>query len=430
VTTLPDEVTVGPAVRLHGTVTMPGDKSASHRALLLAAYADGRSTIHGLSDGEDVAATARSIQALGADVEVAGGTMTVIGGRDDLRAAPMPLDCGNSGTGMRLLMGFVAGIPGRHELVGDASLSSRPMDRVALPLEMMGATVAGSGSTCRAPLVVEGGPLRGIEYVVPVPSAQVKSAILLAGLWATTPTTVIETTPTRPTTEEMIPLAGGAVDVVEDPRGTAITVTPGPLTARAWRVPGDPSQAAFFVVAGLLAAEGGVTCQALYGDQTRVGFLDVLRRMGGTIERRVRPDGLLDVRATPSQLRATTIDAAEIPSLDEVPILVVAAAAAEGTTRFVGVDELRIKESDRFARSLALATALGATARGEGDDLVVEGIGSARQFAPVDFEAVEDHRMAMSAAVGALVGNGGRVRGFSTVASSFPTFLEVLEALQ
>lgn len=428
-TSLPDVVVVAPSQRLEGSAELPGDKSVSHRALMLSAYAEGTSSIEGLSPGADVTATLRIVEALGAHVSREGTQFTVEGGRDVLHASSAPLDCENSGTGMRLLIGFVAGIPGRHHLVGDASLSTRPMDRVAAPLHEMGAVVTGHGERLVAPITVKHRPLRGISYHVPVPSAQVKSAILLAGLWAEGMTTVTEATPTRPNTEEMIREAGGDVTIEASAAGRSVTVRPGPLRAHDWRVPRDPSQAAFFVVAGLLATEGVVSCPHLYGDHTRIGYLSVLQRMGASVSISNEESGLVTVAVVPSELVATTIDAGEIPSLDEVPILAVAAAAAEGQTRFRDVGELRIKESDRFARTIELVTALGATAHGHGDDLIIDGLGSARKFAPLVVAAHEDHRMAMAAAIAGLVGSGAEIHGFATVASSFPTFLDVVASL-
>ena len=429
VSTLPDQVTIEPVAALAGLADLPGDKSVSHRALLLSAYSEGTSRITGLSSGDDVMATATIVGQLGADLHVDGTTVTVVGGRSRLRPSPTALDCGNSGTGIRLLMGFVAGIPGHHVLVGDVSLSSRPMDRVATPLRLMGASVDGIGDRVCAPISIDGGPLRGIEYHVLVASAQVKSAILLAALWAEGPTTVVEGVATRPNTEEMIAQAGGSVEVEHSDERSAITVRPGRLDAVDWQVPSDPSQAAFFVVAGLLAGAGELSCRNLYGDATRVGFLTVLERMGGAVSRRHEPTGLLDVSSSSSSLHGTVVHASEIPSLDEVPILAVAAAAASGTTRFVDVAELRIKESDRFARTIDLVCRLGAAASAEGDDLVIHGLGTASRFNSFSFDAEHDHRMAMSAAIAGLVGAGATISGFATVASSFPSFLDVVAAI-
>ena len=414
---------------LRGEATVPGDKSISHRALLLSALAGGRSSIEGLSSGDDVARTARIIRQLGAAVTTDGGVVLVEGGRDRLGASFDPLDFGNSGTGIRLAMGVVAGIPGSHRLVGDDSLSRRPMDRVAIPLGLMGAQIAGSGERCLAPLQIEGARLRGIDFSVPVPSAQVKSAVLFAALGGVGSTTVHESVRTRPHTEEMILEAGGTIEISDGPDGRTISLAPSKIRARHWSVASDPSQAAFFVVAGLLARASEVSVGNLYPDVTRIGFLGVLERMGADITR--EPDGgALRITARSSSLTGTQVEAREIPSLDEVPILAVAAAAAEGTTRFIDMAELRIKESDRFARTIDLVNALGASASAEGDDIIIEGLGSADRFVTPQINAEEDHRMAMSTAIAGTVGNGASISGFETVESSFPGFLDVVEGLR
>ena len=413
---------------LSGQAIVPGDKSISHRALLLSALAEGTSSISGISSGDDVTRTAKIVTQLGATIERQGDVLIVAGGRSLLHEASAPLDFGNSGTGMRLAMGIVAGIPGLHQLHGDHSLSRRPMDRVARPLGHMGAHIVGQGERCTAPLEISGAALGGIEFAVPVPSAQVKSAILLAALGAKGPTLVTESVRTRPHTEEMIAEAGGRISVTDGPDGRSIELEPSELEPRDWKVAADPSQSAFFVVAALLATSSTVSVHDLYPDPTRIGFLSVLARMGANLEIEEH-DGRLSVTARSSELMGTTIHGDEIPSLDEVPILAVAAAAAEGITRFVGVAELRIKESDRFDRTIELMSSLGASCSGEGDDLVVEGLGTAKRFSPVSFDAHEDHRMAMSAAIAGTVGSGARVAGFETVASSFPGFLDVLGGL-
>jgi 3-phosphoshikimate 1-carboxyvinyltransferase len=425
-----ERIEVPPSRRVRGLVVAPGDKSISHRALLLSALAEGRSSIVGLSRGEDVEATARIITQLGAGLEPSGDEVAVEGGRRRLGPTSSALDCGNSGTTMRLVMGLVASIDGRHELVGDASLSRRPMDRVAIPLRVMGAEVTGVGEHETPPILVEGGPLRGIDYDVPVPSAQVKSAVLLAGLAAAGPTSVREALATRPNTEEMLAQAGASIRIETDGAGRRISLTASSLTPQRWQVPADPSQAAFFVVAGLLAEEGELRCDGLYGDASRTGYLRVLERMGALLAMSADENGNLRVVARSSAMRASTVDAAEIPSVDEVPILAVAAAAAEGLTRFVDVGELRIKESDRFEASLRLARGLGAEAQGEGDDLLIKGLGSARRFRPLEIDADGDHRIAMAAAIAGLVGHGASIGGFEAVATSYPGFLEQVEALR
>ncbi len=431
----------GPAVVPHpvpggrplvGTLAVPGDKSISHRALLLAALADGTSTITGLSDGEDVEHTARAVEALGAVVgrdRGGEGVVTVSGGRSRLRAPPGTIDLGNSGTGMRLLAGVVATLHGVTRLTGDTSLRSRPMDRVAEPLGRMGASVVGEGARCLPPLAVTGGALHGIDYTPPMASAQVKSAVLLAGLDAVGETVVREPVPTRAHTEEMLAEAGADITVERSGAERVVRIRRSALRPRPIGVPGDPSQAAFWVVAGLVVPGSKVTVTGVHLGEERTGFLEVLRRMGGAITVVEEAPGAGSVTSAWAPLRGTTIDAAEIPSLDEVPILAVAAAVAEGPTRFREVGELRVKESDRLEGTAALVRAFGGAAAVEGDDLVVAG---GTRLAPAHVDARGDHRMAMAAAVAAAAcADPGPtlVTGWKAVATSYPGFAAALEGL-
>jgi 3-phosphoshikimate 1-carboxyvinyltransferase len=414
--------------RLRGDVRVPGDKSTSHRALMVSALANGESTIRGLSRGRDVAATAQIMQQLGATFAEEDDVVSASGPGDGLRASDAPLDCGNSGTTMRLLAGVVSGVPGTHELVGDASLSQRPMDRVAEPLTLMGSSVRGQGDRLHAPLHVLGThALRGIDYDVPMASAQVKSAILFAALGASSPTTVVEHVRTRPTTEEMFTRAGVALVSIENGLGRSVTIQPGRPLARNWQVPGDPSQAAFFAVLGCIHSDADIEVLDIDSAPERVGFLGVLRRMGATMA--LRGESMTSFTVRSSQLTATEVLASEIPSVDEVPVLVVAAAAAEGRSVFRDVGELRVKESDRFEGSLDLATKLGCRAWSEGDDLFVEGLGSATRFAAFEIDAGLDHRMVMASAVAGSAGAGCAIEGAETVASSYPNFFVDLERL-
>jgi 3-phosphoshikimate 1-carboxyvinyltransferase len=396
---------------------------------MISALASGTSTIRGLSPGMDVAATAQIMEHLGASVSVRDDVVTVVGPPDGLRASQNPLDCANSGTTMRLLSGIVSAIPGEHQLVGDASLSQRPMDRVAAPLSIMGARIQGQGPRLCAPLHVTGSHrLRAIAYDVPMVSAQVKSAILFAALGASAPSTVVEHVRTRPTTEEMFSRAGVAIVSIESGDGRSVTIQPGHPLARNWLVPGDPSQAAFFAVLGCIHADAEVDVVDIDSARERIGYLNVLQRMGATMTLHAR-DAMTSLSIQSSQLAATEIHAHEIPSVDEVPALVVAAAAAEGLSSFRDVGELRVKESDRFAGSLALAIKLGCRAWSEGDDLFVEGLGSARRFSPFDVDANLDHRMVMASAVAGCAGAGCSIAAAETVASSYPNFFEDLERL-
>ena len=427
-----DALDVVAMTRAHGAVRVPGDKSASHRALLLSALAEGESTITGSSPGRDVAATRRAVEQLGAIVE-GGPVLTVRGPAEGLRRSPHPLDCENSGTTMRLLAGVLAATPGRHELVGDASLSRRPMDRVAVPLEMMGARVGGDGPRRCAPLSIDGRrPLRALSYQVPVPSAQVKSAVLLAALGADGPSVVDEAVRTRTTTEDMLSDAGVVVTTDERGPGRVVRVEPGRPHARAWSVPADPSQAAFFAVLGVVHRDAAIELPGLERRAERVGFVDVLARMGGRVrwsETTSIPDGATLVVAS-SDLLATEVHGSEIPSLDEVPALVVSAAAARGVSAFRGMAELRVKESDRFAAALDLARSLGCRSWAKGDDFFVEGVGAASAFEPFRVAAGLDHRVVMASAVAGAAGAGCRIVGVSTVATSYPHFFDDLASLQ
>jgi len=418
---------------LSGSTPVPGDKSISHRALLLAALAEGTSTIVGLSGGDDVSRTRHAVEALGAAVTDGvgdpGATVTVTGGRARLAAPAAVIDLGNSGTGMRLLAGVVAGVPGTTRLTGDDSLRSRPMDRVAGPLGLMGASVEGVGERCLPPLTITGGRLTGIDYTPPMASAQVKSAVLLAGLDADGETVVREPVATRAHTEEMLAGAGAEVTVEPWGAGRVVRVRRSTLRPRAWEVPGDPSQAAFWAVAGVVVPDSRITVEHLHLGPERIGFLHVLRRMGADLRLEDSGGGMGSFTAVHSALRGTTVESSEIPSLDEVPILAVAAMVAEGPTRFRNVGELRVKESDRLEGTVRLVGAFGGHAHVEHDDLVVEG-GTTPTPGAVDAEG--DHRMAMAAAVAAsaCAGSGASaIAGWESVATSYPGFADTLERL-
>jgi 3-phosphoshikimate 1-carboxyvinyltransferase len=408
--------------RVSGVLRVPGDKSISHRALLLAGLAEGTSVITGLSGGDDVRRTRLAMEAYGVGVEQAeeGGAgapaLVVQGG---LRDEPgEPLDLGNSGTGMRLLAGVCAGVDGYAVLTGDRYLRARPMDRVAVPLRAMGAAIDGRKGGLLAPLGVRGGGLTGIDYASPVASAQIKSAILLAGLSASGRTTVREPVATRRHTEEM--LADFGVEVAVD--GTTVSVERARPVGTKVDVPGDPSQAAFWVVAGLIVPEGSVAVENVYLGHGRTGFLDVLRRMGGVVD--VDP-ALRLIRAEHGPLRGIEIGPAEIPSIiDEVPILAAAAASAAGTTVISGAGELRVKESDRITSTVRMLQAFGVKATETDDGMVIEG-GGALHGAEIDSHG--DHRIAMASCVLALAASGDTViRGWDSVATSYPGFADTV----
>lgn len=415
---------------LEGSLRVPGDKSTSHRALMISALAEGESTIVGLSPGLDVAATSRIMEQLGAVRHDEHNVTSLTGPSDGLHASAEALDCGNSGTTMRLLAGIASAVPGSHRLVGDASLSTRPMDRVATPLALMGASIEGQGPRSVAPLFIEGSDsLHGVSYEVPMASAQVKSAILFAALRASGPTTVVERVRTRATTETMLSRAGVGVVSVEDNEGRSITLHPGRPLAKAWTIPGDPSQAAFFAVLGCIHPRASLEIHDVDSAPERVGFLGVLQRMGATLSVRSTGD-TLTVVVRSSELLATEVHAKEIPSVDEVPVLVVAAAAASGVSAFRAMGELRLKESNRFDRSLSLAAKLGCHVWSEGDDLFIEGLGSASRFADFALDATLDHRMVMASAVAGCAGAGVSITSADTVSSSYPDFFNDLRMLE
>ena len=439
--TTADRLVVEPGGPLRGRIRVPGDKSISHRVLLLAALADGESTIRGLSDGGDVANTRAIIEALGATVvedrdhadppELQ--MIRVRGGR--LGQAGHDLDVGNSGTGIRLLAGLLAGLPFTSVLDGDASVRRRPMGRVLEPLRAMGASVIASGADIGedaglAPLNIRGGGLRGIEYRLPVASAQVKGCLLFAGLSADGPTTVVEDRPTRAHTEELMAATG--IEIVRSHTDglDRVTVSPGRPDAFTHDVAGDPSQAAFWAVGASILPGSEVVVANVYEGPGRAGFMKVLTRMGVDLNHDPN-SGDLTVRPPASGvLSATTVRSDEVPGLvDEVPVLVVAAACADGETIFEGGGELRFKESDRLATVESELGRMGAEVKVEGDRLVVRGR-SGRRLRGTAVNAHHDHRIAMSCAVAGLVADGPTdISGWNAVATSYPTFAEHLAAL-
>jgi 3-phosphoshikimate 1-carboxyvinyltransferase len=416
---------------LRGTLDVPGDKSVSHRAVLFAAMAEGTSRLTGVLDSADVVSTISVVRALGARVQGEPPTLMVTGWGARGPAEPAtPLDCGNSGTTARLLMGALAGWPSRSfVLTGDSSLSSRPMRRVLDPLSEMGAHAESATGTL--PVTILGAELHGIDYTLPVASAQVKSAILLAGLRASGETVVREPVPSRDHTERLLPAFGVECACTERPRSCRVS---GPAVPAATdvAVPGDPSSAAFLAGAAVLVADSLVVIEGVDLNPTRIGFLRVLERMGADVV--IRPgagagaEPVGDVIARASRLESTTVTSDEVPSLvDEVPLLAVVATQAEGTTRFEGIGELRVKESDRLAALAEALSALGATVR-SGDDWL-EVYGPERLHAAT-LDSLGDHRLAMAYAVAALVADGPvTVDRFGAVSVSFPGFPKALASL-
>lgn len=435
-----DTVIIDPGRPLRGRLRVPGDKSVSHRALLLAALAEGVSSIRGLSDGDDVRRTALAMTAHGAEIALDSGEnspgqvplpgiagLRVDGGRSRLREPVQPIDVGNSGTGIRLLAGWAAAFPWLTILHGDRYIAERPMGRVADPLRLMGATVDGRDAGRLPPLVIRGGSLAGIDYHLPIPSAQVKAAILLAGLVATGVTTVYEPAPVRAHTEELLELCGAAVTV--EAGGAVVSVRAGALRPFDLVVPGDPSQAAYWAVAASLVPGSDVTIEGVYVGRARATFLDVLRRMGADIELVDRGEHTADMRVRHAPLTGTVVEGDEVPGLiDEIPVLAVAAAAAEGPTEFRDAAELSVKETDRIATTSAALAALGAGVEPRPDGLAVSG---GARFHGAQIRSFGDHRIAMAGAIGALIADGpSRVEGWNAVMTSYPAFLDDLGRLQ
>jgi 3-phosphoshikimate 1-carboxyvinyltransferase len=418
--------TLQPAGRLNGQVTLPADKSIAHRTALLSALADGTSTIEKFSEAADPQSTLACLRQLGITITKTGTTVEVHGrGIAGLRPAHEPIDCGNSGTTMRLLSGILAGQPFTSIVTGDASLRSRPMERIAEPLRKMGATVDLTDS--HAPITILGDQsLHGIEYPLPVASAQVKSCVLLAGLYAVGQTTVIESTPSRDHTERMLDLS-----IKERDGARHITVRQGHTIApQTWRVPRDFSAAAFFLVAGTIVPDSTLTLEGVGLNPTRNGLLTVLENMGADItvanERAVSGEPIGDLTVHSASLKGTTVDRTLIPNLiDEIPVLAVAATHAEGRTEVRGAEELRVKETDRIDAIVRNLRAMGADIEEFEDGFAVTG---PQRLAGAEVDSYDDHRIAMAMGVAALTAGGTTtIREADCAKISFPGFWEQLE---
>lgn len=418
---------------LNGTVRLPGDKSMSHRALLFGALCVGETTASGLLEGEDVLATAQAMRQLGATVEKRGETWHIQGaGLGSLKEPEAVIDYGNAGTGVRLCMGLVAGHPISATFVGDASLSGRPMNRVLDPLRLMGAeAVTRSGG--RLPLTMRGGSAAPLDYTLPVASAQVKSAILLAGLNAPGVTTVREPVPTRDHTERMLRGFGASVEVSEEDGVRVIRLTGQPtLKPCHVDVPSDPSSAAFPMVAALIVPGSDITLTGVMLNETRTGLLTTLQEMGGDIavlnERDAGGERVGDIRVRASQLRGVDVPATRAASMiDEYPVLAAAAACAQGTTRMNGLDELRVKESDRLAAVAAGLKANGVTHE-EGEDFLTVTGGRVPGGGRVTTHL--DHRIAMAfLTLGLAAETPVEVDDGAPIATSFPEFRDLMNGL-
>jgi len=426
-------LTSSKASPLTGAIKVPGDKSISHRAVMFGALAEGTTRIEGLLEGEDVLATAAAMQAMGATVTKKDNRWIVEGvGGKGLKTPETILDLGNSGTSARLIAGIISGYPITATMTGDASLQKRPMKRVMDPLSHMGATFE-SNEGGRMPLVIHGGNLKGFHYDMPVASAQVKSAVLLAGLRAHGVTSVTEPKPSRDHTERMLLAFGGVCNVYDDRiavDGEQTLVAPADII----HVPGDPSSAAFPIVAALLIPGSDITVQNVGMNPTRIGLIDTLRDMGGDItienERKIGGEPVADLRVRYSSLKGITVPEDRVPSMvDEFPVLFVAASCASGEFYAAGLEELRVKESDRLKVMAANLASCGVELEEGESSLRIFGKGEPPKgdmTVPVHL----DHRIAMSHLVlGAVARNPVTIDDAAAIATSFPGFVALMNGL-
>lgn len=426
---------------LRGVCRVPGDKSISHRALLFGALADGPVEIDGLGLGGDNVSTARALAAMGVPMELDGAHARVVGvGFAGLRQAPGALDCGNSGTSIRLLLGLLAGRSFESRLEGDASLSRRPMNRVAKPLRQMGATIAGRQDSERPddifpPVLIQGGALHGVTYALPVASAQIKSALILAGLQADGSTRLTEPGLSRDHSERMLRFMGaplsadvGRRTVTIDPSGWNGRLRAGPL-----RVPGDLSSAAFLMVAASLVPGSDITIEGVGLNPTRTGIVDGLLAMGADLEVEVTADVMGEpigrVRVRARRLHGARIAGEQaLRALDEIPALAVAAAMADGRSEFADLGELRVKESDRIASIARELGRAGVRVEESSEGFVIDGQGG-RPPRGGRVRPDHDHRIAMAGAILGLCGDDDTLVPSSDIATSFPSFADTLSAL-
>ncbi|MEC8523598.1 MAG: bifunctional prephenate dehydrogenase/3-phosphoshikimate 1-carboxyvinyltransferase [Pseudomonadota bacterium] len=419
-----------PGNALSGSFRVPGDKSISHRSIMLGSLANGTTEVTGFLEGEDSLATLQAFRDMGVVIEGPHrGRVTIHGvGLHGLQAPPNALYLGNSGTSMRLLAGLMAGQAFDVEMTGDESLSKRPMGRVADPLALMGAIVD-TAEAGRPPLKVKGGSaLKGIHYDLPMASAQVKSCVLLAGLYADGETSVTEPAPTRDHTERM--LRGFGYDVTVE--GNKVTLrSGGELTATEIDVPSDISSAAFFMVGASIMPGSDITLEHVGINPTRIGVINILRAMGGNIEvlneREVGGEPVADIRVRAAQLKGIHIPEDQVPlAIDEFPAIFIAAACADGETVLTGAEELRVKESDRIQAMVDGLVTLGVNAVGTDDGAVIQGFGAEGSFGGGEIDSQHDHRIAMSFAMASLRGSAPIVvRDCANVATSFPSFVEL-----
>jgi len=434
------EYIVQPGGRVEGRIRVPGDKSISHRAIMLGALAEGVTEVSGFLQGEDALATLNALRSLGVTIEGPGGgdlaadAVRIHGvGLEGLKPAAGPIDVGNSGTTMRLLAGLLAGQPFATTLVGDASLSARPMERIAEPLRQMGAEVETTGEAGTPPLTLRGRrPLRPIRYSLPMASAQVKSCLLLAGLYADGHSRITEPAPTRDHTERMLAGMGYAL---ERQGATTVLAGGGRLQATPIEVPGDISSAAFFMVAASLVPGSDLTLEHVGVNPTRTGIIDLLQQMGARVEllnrRETSGEPVADIRVRHAALRGIDIPRELVPlAIDEFPALFIAAACAEGQTRLTGAAELRVKESDRIQVMADGLTQMGVSAEPLADGMVISGLGPEGRLGGATLDSQRDHRIAMAMAVAGLRARAPiHIRGADIVATSFPDFVERARSL-
>jgi len=422
-------ISVRPAKGIKGAISIPGDKSISHRGLLLGAIARGKTTIHNLSSAADVMSTLHCIEHLGVETIKKNELWEINGnGMFGLKAASRPLDCGNSGTTMRLLAGILAAQPFPSTLIGDESLSRRPMKRIINPLTQMGANIESQPGGF-APLTIHGNELNSIHYLGPVASAQVKSSILLAGLYAPGTTTVGEPHPSRDHTERMLADFG----VIVNRAGLSVSIEGGQeLIGREVLIPGDFSSSAFLIGAALIVDNSELTIKNVGLNPTRTGLLDILKQMGADIKiqqyQQKSSEPMGDITVFTSRLKGVEIPSDIVPKLiDEVPILAIVATQAEGTTKLTGAKELRIKESDRIKAIVNNLALMGVPVEELEDGFIIEG---QQKLNGAIIDSYGDHRIAMAFAVAGLVAEGEiQIKNSDCIAISMPNFFETLQEI-
>ncbi|MHB8121866.1 MAG: 3-phosphoshikimate 1-carboxyvinyltransferase [Desulfuromonadaceae bacterium] len=423
-----DSITIQPATSVRGEIIVPGDKSISHRSIMLGAIANGVTTVRGFLRGEDNLSTMHAFRAMGVEINDDGETVKINGrGLYGLKEPGDVLDCGNSGTTIRLITGLLSGQSFFSVVTGDQYLRKRPMKRVVEPLTLMGARISGRKGGTLAPLAIDGGSLQGIAYQSPVSSAQIKSSIMLAGLYAAGETSVSEPSLSRDHSERMFQLFGASLV-----RGDkAVTVRGGvELTGQEVTVPGDISSAAFFMVAALITPGSELLIKNVGVNPSRTGIIDILQSMGGDLQlldqREVSGEPVADILVRSSRLKGISISGAVVPrAIDEFPAICVAAAVAEGITTIRDARELRVKETDRITAMADNLRKLGITVTESEDGMDITG---SEQLSGGTVDSCGDHRIAMSMSVAALVASGPiTVTDIACVATSFPTFFPLLE---